>query len=385
MKILISEDDDKKFKEISDVISENYPEFFISRAETFQNFDQKLNDKYDLLVIDLLMPIREGGAETNLVTQYISAIKNLKNINCSTPCVAITSYSDIADTDYVNLNSKEITVIKRNDKNWQEIFLQKIHHAIEHKGYDFIIICALEAESEAFRKTTYRDKIRRTTIIKDNFIINEFLLNDKTFGAIITPNTMGLVHTAIASTYAIAKFKPKIILMSGICAGISGKTNIYDLVIANPCHQHDAGKQTPDGFEPEVRAIHVPNTLLAKITKFKKEIQIEELISNLNLDNFSKKSPPSILIAPSSSGSSVIADKEYTQRIISQQRKLASFEMEIYSLYASAYIFDNVDFFAMKSVVDNGDENKSDDYQENAAIISAEVCTNFIEYYFKES
>ncbi|TOF93204.1 hypothetical protein CGJ11_24035, partial [Vibrio parahaemolyticus] len=41
-------------------------------------------------------------------------------------------------------------------------------------------------------------------------------------GFIIKPHSMGLVNMAITASKAIELFQPKIVAMSGICAGVTG-------------------------------------------------------------------------------------------------------------------------------------------------------------------
>ena len=70
--------------------------------------------------------------------------------------------------------------------------------------------------------------------------------------------------------------------MSGICAGIEGKVNIYDVVISSMCHQHDSGKWTSEGFIPELYTVpllhqtQVDINLLIQEDSFKNDIKNKE-------------------------------------------------------------------------------------------------------------
>lgn len=67
--------------------------------------------------------------------------------------------------------------------------------------------------------------------------------------ALATQREMGMVSAAIISTIALMTYRPKVIVMGGICAGVEGKVNIGDIIVANPTFNHEAGKKTERGFE----------------------------------------------------------------------------------------------------------------------------------------
>jgi nucleoside phosphorylase len=54
---------------------------------------------------------------------------------------------------------------------------------------------------------------------------------------------MGLVAAAVVATMTLERFEPRLVCMSGICGGVSGDSEIYDLLVTQICHQHDACQQ----------------------------------------------------------------------------------------------------------------------------------------------
>lgn len=76
--------------------------------------------------------------------------------------------------------------------------------------------------------------------------------------------------------------------------------------------------------------------------------------------------------ASTSSGSAVIAEDGKTSSLTSGQRKLAGFDMEIYSIYEAArHAANKPAFFAAKAVVDDGGKNKGDQFHRIGCLLSA--------------
>nr|MBF4290891.1 nucleoside phosphorylase [Vibrio anguillarum] len=204
-------------------------------------------------------------------------------------------------------------------------------------------------------------------------------------GIIIVPPRMGLVNTSIVSARAIDLFEPKIICMSGICAGIEGKANIYDIVIPSQCDQHDAGKWSSEGFVPEsysIPLIHDTEVAINRIVKEKSfidEISCDVLLQGSEMIDDSSSLDVKIYTATTSSGSSVIADETMLDHVTAQHRKKTAFEMESYALYEAARRSPlKPNYFSAKSVVDNGNTSKGDEYHRVAALISAKAVYGLI-------
>lgn len=76
--------------------------------------------------------------------------------------------------------------------------------------------------------------------------------------------------------------------------------------------------------------------------------------------------------AATSSGSAVIAEDGKTSTLAVGQRKLAGFDMEVYSIYEAArHAINKPAYFAAKTVVDDGGQNKGDSFHRIGCLISA--------------
>ncbi len=129
---------------------------------------------------------------------------------------------------------------------------------------------------------------------------------------------MGLVTTAVVSSFAIEKFEPKLICMSGICGGVPCESSIYDVLITDVCHQHDVGKWSNDGFRSEHYDVQVNPNVRNRLEELKNSPEVIEFIgNNINLQRpeFPEgmdKYEVALNLVATSSGSAVMADEGRT-------------------------------------------------------------------------
>ena len=68
----------------------------------------------------------------------------------------------------------------------------------------------------------------------------------------------GLTSAAITATKAMCIWKPRLALMTGICAGVRGSVNLGDLVIASQCFEHSSGQLRDGELIPVQNRISTP-------------------------------------------------------------------------------------------------------------------------------
>jgi nucleoside phosphorylase/CheY-like chemotaxis protein len=385
MKIFILEDCDSKFEKVEEVIFRRkwLEKPVITRAANFMLAQRALErDVFDLLILDLMVPIRHGSDPEDL-TQDISALRLDQDCkNRDTPAVALTQFEDKAEERIRGLNTLGITVITyAPGDEWPKAIERAIDQNEPPLHYDFVIVCALRKERDAYDSLGCE--------VGDEAIIDDLsckTLNIGSFsGIVVVPTRMGLVSSAIACTKAIERFRPKLIAMSGICAGFDNTAEIYDVVVPERCYQHDSGKWTNDGFIVEPYQVALETSIRLKIDKLINKVGFnEELLRDIVFSDhespedrgFSKNL---VKMAVSSSGSSVVASNSQSEDMKNYHRKGAAFEMESYAIYESAVSSCHKPiYFSAKSVVDNGNSAKGDSYHRVACLLSAKVCTAIV-------
>lgn len=378
MKILILEDEDPKYEEISTHVLSIVPDADIQRMRNWLDYTQAVaSTKFDLILLDLLVP-RSSKDKTieDHHEQLVEATRHYLSKSFSTPAILLTRHS-MDEGDFVyNLNLVDINVISFNDRGeWRDALTFKLQAAQPEKKYDVVIVCALEKEADAFEGLgdTWGQVKPISGLICREMQIGRY----KT--VIVRSQRMGLVAAAVTSTLALERFEPRLICMSGICGGVPGEAEIYDLLVTQICHQHDAGKWSKAGFKSEHYDVQLEVAVHSKLVEVASNKALApallvgidagraEIPAGKERIGFNIKTD-----VPTSSGSAVIAEEKKTSSLSVGQRKLAGFDMEVYSVFEAArHAKRRTAFFAAKSVVDDGGKNKGDSFHRIGCLLSA--------------
>lgn len=385
MKILVLEDEDEKFSQVEALIGEIVPSAEVVRRKNWFDYASAIAaTKFDLILLDLLVPRspRDDTVEDHHES-LVSTTRSYESKSFRTPAIVLTRHNLDAGDFVHDLNAVDINVIPFNDFGaWREALKIKLLAAQPDKKFEFVIVCALEKEAEAFE--TMVDSWGPVKTIS-GLICREVQIGAYK-GAIVRANRMGLVTAAVVTSMASERFEPRLVAMSGICGGVKGEALIYDLLVTQNCHQHDAGKWSASGFKSEHYDVQLEVDVHTKLAELCAEAGIEAaLVAGLNpmakefpkgKDHVETRVRPD---AATSSGSAVIAEEGKTATLAAGQRKLSGFDMEVYSVYEAArYAKTKPVFFAAKAVVDDGGKNKGDQFHRIGCLISARFVANAI-------
>jgi len=385
MKILILEDEDNKNDEIQSEINQIIPDAEIQRERNWCDYTREIaKTKFDLILLDLVVP-RSGKDDTveDHSDQLVSATRDYESKSFRTPAVVLTRYTKDLGGSVYDLNAVDINVIPFNGHGeWKEALKLKLLAAQPKQKYEFVIVCALDKEINAF------DGLIDTwgPIKTISGLVCREVQIDMYKGVIVRAHRMGLVAAAVTATMALERFEPRLICMSGICGGVAGESEIYDLLVTQICHQHDAGKWSNEGFKSEHYDLQIGVDVHNKLIELCSDASLKDyLLEGLNptksefpakLERVSCNVKADV---PTSSGSAVMAEDGKTASLASGQRKLAGFDMEIYSVYEAARLAANKPaFFAAKTVVDDGGKNKGDKFHRIGCLLSAKFIVKAI-------
>ena len=385
MKIILLEDENDKTEAIKNEILTVVPRADIKCVGNWLDYSRQVIDtKFDLILLDLLVP-RSGKSQEieDHHTQLVETTRDYGSKSFYTPAVVLSRHLDDPGEFVFDLNKVDITVISYDDEGlWKDSLRRKVLTAKPPQHFDFLIICALEKEVAAYEDLV--DYIGKTEVISD-LVCREISLGTYS-GVIVLAYRMGLVATAVTASLAIERFKPSLVCMSGICGGIPKSAEIYDVLVTDVCHQHDSGKWSDGGFKSEHYDVQIDPSVRAKLIEV---ISHDLFVSNILAEvRHNKSEIPDdkellncrVRVESTSSGSAVIAEEGKTELLSVGQRKLAGFEMEIYSLYEAArHATIRPLFFAAKTVVDDGGRNKGDKFHRIGCILSAKVIIKIIE------
>lgn len=354
----------------------------------------------DIMILDICLPLRAGSE-----LQRDGGIKLLNEINGSDRytyprfVIALSEHEELAKEFSLEAGIIHTSIYYNTASNeWSIRLGECIKTAVSIMtnniikrayNYDVAVICALPEEFE-FVKESLLD-VQELSVPDDDYIFysGHYLKEEKKIRVVITQSTQkGMVPAATLATRLIYNFIPRYIVMTGITAGIRGKVNMGDAVVAEYVWDYGAGKEIADGEE----AIH-RNTI--------EQIAIEPQIANMvrrlsansttlaEIKNQFKGAKPDFTLqlhlGPVAIGAAVIANSDKVKSIQNNQiRDVIAIEMEIYGVYYAARwaVSPKPHYIAIKSICDFADETKTDDFHYYASHTSAKIFERLAIDYF---
>lgn len=404
MKILFVDDDVSKYRLIAPAIIERTS---VTEADIMFAYDamqarNALDDQYfDLLILDLLLPLRAGQQED--LKNSIELLRDLTDSNDLVrpgQIIGLTRDKN-AKVAAEPLFQDHLWTIVEADPTHSE-WIEQIVNCIDYldqagsqsrsEDYrtDVAVLTALASpELEAVHQIPWEWNTERPIDRSTMARTGSFYSGGKKYSAICaTAPRMGMTAAAILATKVISIAKPKFVVMAGICAGIESRVSLGDVVLADPCWDYQSGKHIDsDGesrFDIAPHQLAVSEMVRARVDAMRRDANVMRQIE----DGWpgSKAAGLRLHTGPMASGSAVVADKNIMDFIMRQQRQLLAVEMEAYGILAAAHSASAPQpvAFAMKSVCDFGNSNKEDSAQKYAAYTSAQCVRLFFERYMAE-
>ena len=404
MKILIVDDDATRYRElIETTINLGISREFIDVVSCTSEAERKLEDqKYDLLILDLLIPYFPEDEPSESRSEDLLNVLNESDLyEKPAKIIGITADKDslMSTVDQFEEQTWQVVQYDRQNKSWLNRISKCITYlagAEEERSEikfncDLLVFCALdEPELSEILKLKWNWEEPRP--LDDTAFIYEGsiqLPGDESISVCAAhAGRMGMVATATKTFNLINKLRPKVIVMTGICAGVEGKVNFGDVIFAECAWDYQAGKLTHDSngakFLCAPQQISASNEIRSKIELLKADKIFMNSIHVKYGEHINTN--PRLLLGPIATGAGVVADSNYVKTIVEQQRKVLGIEMEIYGFYYAAEnsCEPKPKYFALKSVCDFANESKNDDLQRYCSYMSAGVLEQLVIRHIKD-
>ncbi|WP_437667655.1 AAA family ATPase [Sorangium sp. So ce1182] len=198
------------------------------------------------------------------------------------------------------------------------------------------------------------------------------------------PSQMGMPATAVLTAKMVRRFRPKLVAMVGIAAGVSGGGRGFGDILAPDCtFDYGAGKwSSVDNklhFSPDPNPINIVPVLRSRLKdwelKGERLARIRERWQDQPADTVLR-----LHVGPLGSGAAVVSAQQPVATVRDHWRKLIGIEMEAYGAHLACQEVCNPPpmFLCMKSVCDFADPEKKDDWQHYAAYTAAQLCQVFL-------
>jgi nucleoside phosphorylase len=387
IRVMLVDDGYEKARSVGEIVNE-VGGVLLSHETTAIAARRRLrNEEFDLLLVDMSLPENVGSAPSDRgglslvdLLYFDSAVLLPHNI------VFITAKEELmADVSECSERGATLCRYSGDSNAWREVvkgqikFLQGRQKRSVAVRADVVIVTALrDPELSAVLALPYEWQSSRIGTQPTTFHFGRVRrdADELTIVAACTQRK-GMPSAAALAAWMAANFKPRYLLMTGICAGVRGKTNLGDVIVADPTWDWGSGKKTEDDQgSPVFRAAPHQRALNARIADVARECTVDEALSARIRAGWKHAVPGgtfNIRVGPMASGASVVADRTSVSEIAGQQRDLLGIEMEAYAVMAAAeYAPEPTPIgIVIKSVCDYADPEKADNWQAYAAYTSA--------------
>lgn len=340
--------------------------------------------KFDLMLIDVNLPDYMGGPiVADAGFQLFDAVFNDKQIQDLPEMVFISAKEDAIEqaTASAARRGGVFLAYSSHTTGWRETLSAKARlllrrrRATARREVDVAIVTALRApELEAVLGLPYGWKgPERFGSDPTGYF---FGVDPRGSTSIVAAASIrkGMASAAALAARMVERYKPRLVVMLGICAGVKGKAGYGDIVVADPSWDWGSGKQAEEASGSLVfKAAPYQSPLDARLSELARDLgQNAEALTRIR-SQWPAQKPESALrvhVAPMASGASVIAHQPIVEEIAKQNRDLVAVEMEAYAVMAAAEGA-NTRGLVIKSVCDFADATKADDWQPYAAHTSA--------------
>ncbi|MDH2621148.1 phosphorylase [Acinetobacter baumannii] len=356
---------------------------------------------FDLVILDLHLPKRDNSiAESHTGIEILQFIETNSKAIAPKTIISLSAYSfddgfkqQFPFCHFINYSETDVT--------WKGYLTKITDYVINYHrppyrkdkfNYhsDIAIITAISEEFDAVKQ--YLDIDNSWVDIKldgDSQKISSAFktINGKKLNIILTQaSQMGLTSAAVAANKIIEAFVPRLVIMSGICAGVKDKTNFGDIIIADPCFDSGSGKWkvVEDNliFHPAPYQIRIEDDISQICNEIRTDSTIlSKIYAGFNVVGVTRPTNlPQVIIDANASGGSVLQSSVKMGDIINTHKNLVGLEMEAYAVYiaASHAKQPKPKFFSAKSVCDFGTEEKGDQIHKYAAYTSVQFINFFL-------
>lgn len=397
--ILLVEDSELKTEEILNKIKSS--ETLIDISPNYISAKSNLeNKKYDLMILDLHLPMRDGeNAQESSGIKLLREVCKSSRLHIPTSIIGLTSNDECYKKYKNEFDEKLFFLLNYQNFSWITNIQDKIEQIslasqkmpfLHTEMFDVFYVCALSIElKQVLDLPLSWSKLNVNGDPSQYYETSFNHLGKKLKIGAVSSTEMGMSAASALTAKIIKNFNPGIIVMTGICAGVEGKSNLGDILILDPVFDYNSGKIIEDKegnkkFEGDTKQCRVDEKIKAKINDLLvTDDSLNEIYTNCSFNK--PKNQPKVIIGPVGTGASVVTNKKVINDIVELgNRKLIGVEMEAYGVYAAAHKTSDkiIPVVAIKSVCDLANSEKNDDYQDCASFFSAQFSFIFLKNYF---
>ncbi|MGT2455437.1 phosphorylase family protein [Cupriavidus basilensis] len=409
LNILLVDDNPGRYEEFCKRICKTYTsedrvDVATNQRDALKRFGEK---RYDIAIIDMQLPSTAWTKELSADGGVKLLQHLLEDDELLTPkyVIGVTQSTDHNAKVSEFFASSPWALIQggASGSDWQARLEQLVAHAMEVEnagaqreyGTDICIVTALtDPEQRAVISTPLEWDVDQSWVDSNTFVRTGRLhtLQGRPLSVVCaSAMRMGSTEAALLSLKLIERYRPRILTMAGICAGLEGKTAYGDPILASQawdwtCSKWDVDDNGAERILPSPDYIDVDREVVSRFRLLRDDKRFSS-----DLRDAWPASPPDTVLtlrdAPCASGPIVVADGKTLHDIRAKQnRDVLALEMEAYGVYCASRMASSPRpiTFSIKSVCDFADPRKNDAMQKYASYTSARTVYEFLRRYAVE-
>lgn len=247
--------------------------------------------------------------------------------------------------------------------------------AHDDDGADVLLLTGLHEELQWIHRVTgfpFERRMREGT----SYLYADVVRGDRSV-RIVTLRQLdkGLTTAAITATKALCLWKPSVVVMTGICAGVPGAVQLGDLIVATQCFEHSSGQLRDGTLIPLQNRVTIPHWLLDFLLSL---TDGSAILADIQA-GYGHPLPDSVATrvhyGSMACGPQVVKDQSYISMLRSREHSLLGLDMESYGVALAASMCStharSIVPLIVKGVCDFGDADKSDLWHDYCSYASA--------------
>lgn len=404
MKVLLVEDSEEKAGQVEVVLRNATPDrgIEIERAKSFRGAIAKLEaETYDLLLLDLVMPTRDGEAPSDKAgRQVLSEV--LDGSGCRPPShiICLTAFEEIATAlrDDAERNLVHVVIYDEISSKWRDALAAKARFVesrirdAESRPKDFktdlaIVTSTPQVELKEIlnltQPTPYACEYHQNDAL--HYYSASWKTNYETELSVVgcAAPSMGMTAACVTACKAIERWRPRFLVMTGIAAGTKKEEQYYgDIIVAEAAYDYGSGKiaEAEDGkriFIPSHSQLRIDTELHALLQQWERtQSRTDDIRRAWHAE---RSRVPRLIVGLLASGAAVVQSQELVDEILSKSRKVVGLDMEAFAVFQAAHLATSPRprVLVAKSVADFADKRKDDEWQHYASFTSARFVYEF--------
>ena len=249
MRVLMIEDDPGKLAAMEGLVFQiDGRALFKVCGDIRGAFEELRAIRYDLVVLDLMLPFTEDGDPQDAGWELLQIISK-SSLNRGARVVALTAFEDLYENQGQKFAEMGVLLVhySKTSEDWKSTIRSILRGVSTRRRCDFVVVCALGIERDAFNHTRAQVGTRKN---ENGFDVTELKIGNY-FGVCVLLPRPGLIEASVVTASAVERYRPQIVAMTGICAGVEGRVELGQVLVCMTCWEYQIGKYTEDGFEFE--------------------------------------------------------------------------------------------------------------------------------------